>query len=479
MPDSAREDMSERHAAAARLLEANGQNHVLAGWDQLDDGSRNSLLDQIDAIPWSVLAQERQLLSTEDQVPKVQHDFHSPVVIEPDSEQRAAYRAAGEEWIAAGRIAAFTVAGGQGTRLGWNGPKGTYPATPVSGKPLFACFAEQLLAVERRYGVVVPWYILTSPENDGATRNFLLDNKCFGLERNNIMLCMQGTMPVFDVEHGRLLMTGPGRIATSPDGHGGSLDALANSGALADMAVRGAELISYTQVDNPLATLIDPVFIGLHADQRHSSEQVSSKVVEKTDPAERVGVFAQHGNSTTVIEYSDLSSEQAAARTHDGRLQFNAGNIAIHLFSRSFVEEIVGAGGAGLPWHRAVKAMPVWDATAGHLVEPQQPNAVKMERFIFDVLARADRPAILRVERDEEFAPIKNAAGNDSPETSSRLQSDLHGGWLESCGVEIPRDAQGHVDALVEIGPLTALVREDLQQMDLPSRVERGDSFLL
>ena len=123
--------------------------------------------------------------------------------------------------------------------------------------------------------------------------------------------------------------------------------------------------------------------------------------------------------------------------------------------------------------------MPVWDAAAGHLVEAGHPNAVKMERFIFDVLEQADRPAILRVERNAEFAPIKNARGNDSPETSSRLQSNLHGGWLESCGVEIPRDTHGHVDASVEISPLTALTCEQLRQVDLPARVDRGASFLL
>ena len=171
--------------------------------------------------------------------------------------------------------------------------------------------------------------------------------------------------------------------------------------------------------------------------------------------------------------------ELAAARDADDRLRFNAGNIAIHLLSRPFVEEIVGDAGAGLPWHRAVKAMPVWDSATGHLVEPQQPNAVKLERFVFDVLARAQRPAILRVQRHEEFAPIKNAEGDDSPATSGRLQSDLHGGWLASHGVEMPRDPQGHIDASVEIGPLTALACEDLQHVDLPTRVDRGESILL
>ena len=462
-----------------RLLESHGQTHVLDGWDALDGIARSALLEQIEHLPWASIRQESTATSAPEPVSAGVAQLEPPHVCDPDAAARTEYKATGEEWIAAGKVAAFTVAGGQGTRLGWNGPKGTYPATPVSGKPLFACFAQQLLAVQRRYGVVVPWYILTSPENDGATRNFLLDNKCFGLERNNIMLCTQGTMPVFDSDSGRLLMASAGRIATSPDGHGGSLDALARSGALADMAVRGVDLISYTQVDNPLATLIDPVFIGLHVDDRHSSCQVSSKVVEKTDPDERVGVFARSADSTTVIEYSDLPSEQAREHGTDGRLRFNAGNIAIHLFSRTFVERIVGEEDAGLPWHRAIKSVPIWDGSTGLLSEPSQPNAVKLERFIFDVLTRAERPAILRVERSTQFAPIKNAQGNDSPATSRRLQSDLHGGWLEACGVEVPRDAQGHVDADVEIGPLTAMCFDDLHGVELPSKVDSGDSLLM
>ena len=462
-----------------RLLESHGQSHVLDGWETLDDAGRTALLGQIEQLPWASIRQEAASLSAPDTTNIGAAKLEPPHVCDPDAAARAEYKAAGEELIAAGKVAAFTVAGGQGTRLGWNGPKGTYPATPVSGKPLFACFAQQLLAVERRYGVVVPWYILTSPDNDGATRNFLLDNKCFGLERNNIMLCTQGTMPVFDSGSGRLLMAAADRIATSPDGHGGSLDALARSGALADMAVRGVELISYTQVDNPLATLIDPIFIGLHADERHSSGQVSSKVVEKTEPDERVGVFARSAGSTTVIEYSDLPPEQAREHGDDDRLRFNAGNIAVHLLGRTFVERIVGEDDAGLPWHRAIKSVAAWDASSDRLVEPSQPNAVKLERFIFDVLNRAERPAILRVERSAQFAPIKNAQGNDSPATSRRLQSDLHGRWLETCGVEVPRDAQGHVDADVEIGPLTAMCSDDLRGIDLPSKVDPGDSLLL
>ncbi|MCH2148561.1 MAG: UTP--glucose-1-phosphate uridylyltransferase [Phycisphaerales bacterium] len=471
--------MSDRYETIRSQLEARGQSHVLGGWSGLNDQQRANLLAQIEALPWDVIDQAWKMVQVEEASTGSPSAIEPPELCSPDTAMRGNLHALGEEWIAAGRVAAFTVAGGQGTRLGWNGPKGTYPATPVSGKPLFACFAEQLLATSRHYGVEVPWYILTSPENDAATRNFFLDNKCFGLERNSIMLCMQGTMPVFEQETGKLMLSAPDRIATSPDGHGGSLAALQRSGALADMEVRGVDVISYAQVDNPLARMIDPVFIGLHADASMSSAEATSKMVEKTDPAERVGVFARREGKLGVVEYSDLSDEQSKALGADGRLQFHAGNIAIHLLGRSFIDRIMDDGQSGLPWHRAIKAMSYWDPAAQCMVDPDSPNVLKVERFIFDVLGRAERPAVLAVDRAAEFAPIKNATGQDSPETSRRLQSDLHGLWLEQSGVDVPRDDQGHVDASVEISPLTAMKPDDLSRDQLPSHVDRGATVLL
>jgi UDP-N-acetylglucosamine/UDP-N-acetylgalactosamine diphosphorylase len=471
--------MPDRYDTIRTQLEAHGQSHLLEGWTALDASQRTNLLDEIQLLPWQEIQHAWDMVQCDSAPVAGSADLEPPELCTPDMAVQTRLRAQGEEWIAAGRVAAFTVAGGQGTRLGWNGPKGTYPATPVSGKPLFACFAEQILATNRRYGVEVPWYILTSPENDSVTRNFFLDNKCFGLERNSIMLCIQGTMPVFEQGTGRLMLSAPDRIATSPDGHGGSLAALSRSGALDDMDVRGVDVISYAQVDNPLARMIDPVFIGLHADASCSSAEVTSKMVEKTDSEERVGVFARRNGRLGVVEYSDLSAKESADVGGDGRLRFHAGNIAIHLLGRSFVERVLADGELGLPWHRAVKSMSVWDPAAGCMVEPTSPNVIKLERFIFDVLGRAERSAVLPVERSAEFAPIKNAQGQDSPETSRRLQSDLHGLWLEECGVEVPRDVQGHVDAAVEICPLTAMQPKDLEQHDLPSHVARGAALLL
>lgn len=471
--------MLNRLETARNLLDPRDQGHLLQGFDSLDPHAAEQLLDQVESLHWDVIDQARDVISGTGEAP-VDPDQLAPVESHvPDADSAETLRSAGEERIAAGQIAALTVAGGQGTRLGWNGPKGTYPATPVSGKPLFACFAEQLRAVRLRYGADVPWYIITSPTNDSSTRNFLLDNKCFGLDRDSIMLVQQGTMPSFDAETGRILLSGPGRIATSPDGHGGSLDALHRSGALSDMESRGTTIISYSQVDNPLAKIVDPVFIGLHVDEACSSAEASSKMVLKTDPTERVGVFGLLEGRTCVIEYSDLPGPLASAVDADGRLRFHAANIAMHLFSLSFIQSIVGEGGAGLPWHRALKDVPSWDPETRELQKPSGPNAVKLERFIFDVLGRAGRSAILATDRAEEFAPIKNSQGPDSPLTSRQLQSDLFARWLEERGVAIPWTSEGHVDAAIEIAPGTAQSSSEIPSELLPGSIEPGSSILL
>lgn len=471
--------MSERLAKIRELLDAHEQGHLLSGWELLDEDSRVNLLDQLQLLPWDTIDVVRESIVHRIDSNPAPQDLQPPLICDPIPQEAAAMSERGIAAITAGRVAAFTVAGGQGTRLGWNGPKGTYPATPVSGKPLFAIFAEQILAAQRRYDVVIPWYIMTSPDNDAATRAFFLDNKCFGLQRNNIMMFPQGTMPSFDARTGMLMLSHPGQVAENPDGHGGALTALARSGALADMEARGVTIISAFQIDNPLVRVIDECFIGLHESPDHSSGEVSSKMVVKADATEPVGVFCQVDDHTRVVEYSDLPAELATAIDADGALRFGAANIAIHLYSVAFVASLTNPEADELPWHRARKKASWWDPATGAVVEPTEPNVVKLERFMFDVLPRARRSAILRTDRASEFAPIKNAAGSDSAASSQQIQSDLYGGWLQSHGVDLPWDDQGHVAALIEIGPLTAMRSEDLGTIELPGRVDQGGSLLL
>ncbi|MDP7030020.1 MAG: UTP--glucose-1-phosphate uridylyltransferase [Phycisphaerales bacterium] len=392
---------------------------------------------------------------------------------------QAALQSAGEAMLAEGRVAVFTVAGGQGTRLGWNGPKGTFPASPVTGKPLFRLFAEQILAAQGRWGRPIRWYIMTSEANDAETRGFFLDNRCFGLDRRQIMMFPQGMMPAFDAAEGRVLLSDSTSLAMSPDGHGGCYAALLNSGALDQMEGRGIDAISYHQVDNPLAPVLDPVFLGLHARSDESSGEFSSKMVSKAGPDEKVGVFAIRGGAPGVVEYSDMTESQTTATDSGGHLRLGAGNVAMHVISCEFARRIADAGEASLPWHRADKKVAFYDPATSRTVTPEGPNAVKLERFVFDAMATATRPAILKVDRASQFAPIKNATGVDSAESSRQIQSALYGSWLESAGVRVPRDEDGRLDATIEISPLTALSAADLADVPLPEAITPGASVSL
>ncbi|MCA9543441.1 MAG: UTP--glucose-1-phosphate uridylyltransferase, partial [Myxococcales bacterium] len=289
-------------------LDTLGQAHLIAHLRTLDDAARARLAAQLDAL-------EDPLVDALAERVRGRVQASVPAAPEPPATVTltAAHRGAGEALLRAGQVAAFTVAGGQGTRLGHAGPKGTFPATPVTAKPLFQVFAEYIQAVGQRAGAPVPWYIMTSPENDAETRAFFRENKAFGLGEGQVRFFPQGTLPTFDPQ-GRLVLAAPDRLATNPDGHGGSLTALAASGALADMAARGVTQIAYFQVDNPLAQPLDAAFLGAHVGARGSSGEMSSKAVRKTRPEERVGVFAQVDGRTRVVEYSDLDPRLAEAR---------------------------------------------------------------------------------------------------------------------------------------------------------------------
>ncbi|MEC8818003.1 MAG: UTP--glucose-1-phosphate uridylyltransferase, partial [Planctomycetota bacterium] len=303
-------DTAERLEKSRRMLESIDQEHLLHFVEELETEQLEELLGQLETIdlPEAVRMVER---ANTDTFQPPAPDLISPadfVPRHPENEQAA--REHGEQLLRAGKVAAFTVAGGQGTRLGWNGPKGSFPASPLTGKPLFRLFAEQILATGNRWGRPVPWYIMTSPINDEQTRAFFRDNNYFGLDRTSIFMFPQGVLPSFD-EGGKFMLSSKHQIAVNPDGHGGSMRALRASGAIEDMKSRGIEQISYFQVDNPTVKALDPVFLGLHAIDESSSGQLSSKMVPKTSYNEKVGVFCQIDGRNRVIEYSDLPEDLA------------------------------------------------------------------------------------------------------------------------------------------------------------------------
>jgi UDP-N-acetylglucosamine/UDP-N-acetylgalactosamine diphosphorylase len=454
--------IEKRIAIAKRILQAHNQAHLIAFWDELDLARRQSLLDQIEQIDFD------EVDNWVAQYVKSSNPYSLPQKLDPApyyaarpaSGQEQKYEKAiahGKELLSQGKVAAFVVAGGQGTRLGFEGPKGNFPISPLKNKTLFTLFGEMIAAAAKKYGRPLAWYIMTSPLNHQETIDTFKSANYFGLDKDGVFIFQQGTMPNFSFD-GRILMADKAALAVSPDGHGGSLKALYKSGAIEDMKRRGVEIISYFQVDNPLINIFDPLFIGLHA---ADNAQMSSKALIKTGPLEKVGNFCLAGGRVTVIEYSDLPDELAHKRGPDGSLVFQLGSIAIHIISRTFVEKL-NAKGFALPFHRAVKKIVHIDEN-GRPVEPSEPNGIKLETFVFDALPLADKSVILETIRSEEFGPVKNASGTDSAESARQMMIERSALWLEYAGVTVPRKADGSVDAVIEIAPGFALDKEDVK----------------
>ena len=448
-----------------RRIEASGQLGVLRFWDDLDDPGKRKLTDQLAGVNWEELPgliRDYVLERPRTNIP----DDLSPAAYFPaapaDAKSADLYRRAvetGERMLRQGRVCCLTVAGGQGTRLGFDGPKGTYPIGPVSGKSLFGYFAESILRAGVKYGCKISWYIMTSLLNCDATVDFFRKNDYFGLDPKQVFFFTQGTMPAISYD-GQLLLSAKDSLALSPDGHGGTLLALRKSGALSRMESEGTDVISYFQVDNPLVKMCDPLFVGLH-EIEHAD--MSAIMLAKTGPFEKLGNFCVSGGRLHIIEYSDLPTELAEKRNPDGSLAFVAGSPAIHVISRRFVEELTADGVLKLPWHRADKKIPAIDAS-GKLVKPEAPNGVKLESFIFDALPLAKHTMILEGNRAEVFAPTKIATGVDSAESCRLMLIERDARRLEAAGVKIPRRGDGSVDAKIEIAPAVVLDDADARE---------------
>jgi UDP-N-acetylglucosamine/UDP-N-acetylgalactosamine diphosphorylase len=289
------------------------------------------------------------------------------------------------------------------------------------------------------------------------------------LDPDNVIFFQQGLMPAFSLD-GQLLLAEQDSLALSPDGHGGSLRALFKSGAIADMHKRGVEHLSYFQVDNPLVHIIDPLFIGLHA---VTASEMSTKTIPKASALEKVGNLVVGDGVVQVIEYSDLPESLAMQTNSDGTLRFNAGSIGIHALTVAFVEHLNTGGQLKLPWHRAEKKVSFVDPS-GKTVKPTAPNAVKLEQFVFDAIPLAKNAMVYTTERAEEFSPVKNADGVDSPETCRRDQIRRAARWLREAGVEIPM-RNNEPDASLEISPLYAVSPEQLRSKPLANvQIEAG-----
>ena len=455
-------------------FEAAGQGHVFAHWEDLDAAGREQLTRQAAAVDLDLVARLRALAIA----PADSHgagELTPPEVFplrrDPAGDQEAdEARARGVDCLKEGLVGYVLVAGGQGSRLGFEGPKGKYPLGPVGDTTLFDWHARRLLAARERHGARPVWYVMTSATNDLETRAYFEERGFFGLEPDDVFFFQQDMLPALDTQ-GRILLSAADSLFLAPNGHGGCLAALRTSGALSDMESRGIEVLSYFQVDNPLVRPADPLFLGLHVLEGAS---MSSKVVAKRDAGEKVGVLGRSDGKLTCIEYSDLSDELRHATGEDGGLLFGAGNIAVHALERRFVEELT-EGGLNLPWHLARKRMGVFDPTLprGDADDRmREVEGIKFETFVFDALGHSERSVTLEVDRSVEFSPVKNAEGQDSPETCRRDLTKLFAAWMEAAGRDVPAADAAGVHP-VEVDPRFAEDAEEFASR-LPAEPSEG-----
>ena len=466
-------DPSDDYRALQAQLEPFQQQHVLQFWDELTSDQRRQLAEQIEEVDLKQLA---DLVAGED----TEQDFEAlaaaaspPPAMKADGSgadwtvEQARQR--GEQALRDGELAVVVVAGGQGTRLGFDQPKGMFPIGPVSERTLFQFFADRLRAIGERYDVRIPLLVMTSEATDAETRQYFEQNDYLGLPTEDVTIFKQGTMPAVDAKSGQLLLAEKASLALSPDGHGGTVRALDRSGCLKACESRGIKHLAYIQVDNPLVEMCDPELIGHHL---LAGSEMTTQVIRKRYAKEKVGNVVSIDGKVQIIEYSDLPDAAAEETDANGQLRLWAGNIAVHVIDVDFLKRMSRSADA-LPFHRAHKKVPYVDSN-GQQVEPSEPNAIKFERFIFDLLPQANNAFVVEADARQAFAPVKNADGApaDTPSLARMAISDLHRSWLEDAGAVVD------VGVFVEINPRFALYPSDLsEKISAKTRITSNQYF--
>lgn len=441
-----------------RLLEPFGQTHLLRTWSHLTEGQRKQLAEQIRELDLALLQRLYEKRHQVVDVSALLERAAPPRAVRLGSDYQGIRleeaRATGEQLLKEGRVAALLVAGGQGTRLGFPHPKGMFPIGPVSGHSLFQIHIEKILARSRKAGRPIPLALMTSPATHQETVTYLESHRRFGLSADDLYIFCQGTMPSLDANTGKILLAAPDSLALSPDGHGGMLAAVIRSGTLQQLRDRGIEYLFYFQVDNPLVDILGPEVIGYHV---LSGSEMSTEVVAKQSPFDKVGNLVQVDDRLYVIEYSDLPREFAEKRASDGGLLLWAGSIGVHVINVDFLFRVADLADA-LPYHIALKKVDYYDPDRGY-VRPTAPNAIKFEKFIFDLIPHAKNALAIEVDAATHFAPLKNAPGaeKDAPEHVRAQMVALHRSWLQANGAVVEDGVP------VEISPLVALDAEDLR----------------
>lgn len=403
---------------AIGLLNSYGQTHIANLFKKLDNAKKQELINQINQIDFQQIMElyentKKEVEFKENKIEPISYLDKAKLTKEVKEE----FDKLGEEIIKSGKYAVVTMAGGQGTRLGHKGPKGTFKID-VNPEPkyLFQILAENLERANKEYQITLPWYIMTSTENNKETIKFFEEHNYFSYPKSSVKFFIQGNLPLLFTD-GQLVLDKDYSIKQAADGNGCIYKAMAETGIITEMKEKGIQWIFIGSVDNVLLNMVDPILIGLTINQNN---QIASKSIAKKDPSERVGVFCKANGEPSVIEYSELPKEMSELRDENGELLYGEAHIMCNLFSIDAIEKI---SKQNLPYHVANKKTNYMNEN-GEFVEVTEPNAYKFEAFIFDAFNYFDNISILRGKRENDFAPVKNKQGNDSPETARKLYND-------------------------------------------------------
>ncbi|MBP3503219.1 MAG: UTP--glucose-1-phosphate uridylyltransferase [Clostridia bacterium] len=382
------------------------------------EDEKNKLEEQLQNIN---LEQVIELYKNAKKIPaidetKIEHIKYTDLKSLPE-EQFKEYKQIGIDVIKNNKYAVITMAGGQGTRLGHKGPKGTFKIDTTNGeKYLFQIIVESLQKANEKYGVIIPWYIMTSEDNNDQTIEFLEKNNYFGYKKEKVKFFKQGKVPMIKTD-GNIVIDKNKLVKEASDGNGSIYKSLKDSGLLQEMKSEGIEWIFVGGVDNILLKIVDPVLTGITIKEKNL---ISSKSVVKKNAKERVGVFCKLNGVPKVIEYTELPERMAVETDSNGELMYGEVNILSHLFNIKALEKLADQK---LPYHTAFKKSNYLNEDT-EFIEVSEPNAYKFESYIFDGFSFFNDMSILRVKREDEFAPIKNASGSDSPETAIKLYNE-------------------------------------------------------
>ncbi len=397
------------------LLKIYNQEHIVNLINKLDEGKKQDLIEQIKQIDFHQLKElydntKKEIVIKENKIEPLPYMDKNKL----SKIQKEEFENLGEQILKNGQYAVVTMAGGQGTRLGHIGPKGTFKLDVYGkGKYLFEILVENLKEANQKYGKIIPWYIMTSKENNKETIDFMEKHNYFGYDKNSVKFFAQSELPLLSLE-GKLLIGKDMKIREASDGNGGTYSSLRASGALADMKEKGIKWVFIGSVDNALLKMADVTLLGMAIDK---GVQIASKSVVKANPHERVGVFCKMNGHPKVIEYTEMPEKIAEEIDENGELKYGESHIMCNLYTIDAIEKI---SKETLIYHSAVKKNAYIDENGREII-PTEPNSYKFESFIFDAFEIFDDIAILRGKREDDFAPVKNKDGVDSPKTAKEL----------------------------------------------------------